>query len=48
MFKEKQFKEDIVGLAKSINKESQGVMKVATSVAKACTDDIMRKVLHPA
>ena len=46
VFKEKQLKEDIVDLAKSINKESQGVMKVATSVAEACTDTIMRKVLH--
>ena len=31
-------------LAKSINKESQGVMKIATSVAEACTDRIMKKV----
>ena len=44
VFKEKQFKEDIVDLAKNINKESQGVMKTATSVAEACTDKIMTKV----
>ena len=33
-------------LAKSINKESQGVMKIATNVAEACTDKTMKKVLH--
>ena len=47
MFKEKQFKEDIVDLANSINKESQGVIKITTNVAEACTDKIMKKVLHP-
>ena len=44
--KEKQFKEDIVDLAKSINKESQGVMKIATKVAEVCTDKILKKVLY--
>ena len=31
-------------LAKSINKESQEVVRVATSVAEACTDKMMKNV----
>ena len=44
MLKEKRFKEDIVDLAKNINKESQEVMGIATSTAEACTDRIMKNV----
>ena len=31
-------------LAKRINKESQEVVRVATSTAEVCTDGIMKKV----
>ena len=31
-------------LAKSINKESQGVVRIAGSAAKACTDKRMKNV----
>ena len=47
--KEKQFKEDIVDLAKSINKESQLAIRCdedCTKVAEACTDKILKKVLY--
>ena len=46
VLKERRFKEDIVDLAKSINKESQEVMRVAKSTAEACTDKIMKNVSH--
>ena len=44
VLKERRFKEDIVALAKSINKESKGVVRVAKSTAEACTDKIMKNV----
>ena len=44
MLKEEKFKEDIVGLAKSINKESQEVVRIAESAGKACTDKRMKNV----
>ena len=44
VLKERRFKEDIVDLAKSINKESQEVVRIATNVAGECTDSIMTKV----
>ena len=46
VLKERRFKEDIVDLAKSINKESQEVARIAKSVAEACTDRIMKIVSH--
>ena len=46
VLKERRFKEDIVDLAKSINKESQEVMRIARSTAEACTDRIMKNVSH--
>ena len=46
VLKERGFKEDIVDLAKSISKESQEVMRVAKSIAEACTDKIMKNVSH--
>ena len=46
ILKEREFKEDIVDLAKRINKESQEVMRIAGSIAEACTDKIMRTVSH--
>ena len=44
VLKERRFKEDIVDLAKSINKESQEVVRIATNVAGECTDSTMTKV----
>ena len=46
VLKERRFKEDIVDLAKSINKESQEVVRIARSTAEACTDKTMKKVSH--
>ena len=46
VLKERRFKEDIVDLAKSINKESQEVVRIARSTAEACTDRIMKNVSH--
>ena len=46
VFKERRFKEDIVDLAKSISKESQGVTRIAGRTAEACTDRIMKNVSH--
>jgi hypothetical protein len=37
-------KDDIVELAKNINKESQEVTRIATVAAGACTDSTLRKV----
>ena len=44
LLKERRFKEDIVDLAKGINKESQEVVRISTNVAGECTDSIMTKV----
>ena len=44
VLKERRFKEDIVDLAKSINKESQEVTRIAGRTAEACTDRIMKNV----
>ena len=44
VLKERRFKEEIVDLAKSINKESQDVVRIATSIAEACTDRTMKHV----
>ena len=44
VLKERRFKEDIVDLAKSINKESQKVTRIAGRTAEACTDRIMKNV----
>ena len=44
VLKERRFKEDIVDLAKSINKESLEVVRIAKSAAEACTDRIMKQV----
>ena len=44
VLKKRAFKEDIVDLAKSINKESQEVVRIATSAAEACTDREMKNV----
>ena len=44
VLKEKRFKEEITDLAKSIDIESQEVVRIATSVAEACTDRIMKQV----
>ena len=44
MLKKGALKEDIVDLAKSINKESQEVVRIATSAAEACTDREMKNV----
>ena len=44
VLKERRFKEDIVDLAKSINKESQQVARIARSTAEACTDERMKNV----
>ena len=41
-----EYKEDIVDLAKSINKESQVVARIATNAAETCTDKKMKKVYH--
>ena len=41
---EGSFKEDIIDLARSINKESQEVVTIAALTAEACTDRIMRNV----
>ena len=46
VLKERGFKEDIVDLAKSINKESQEVIRIAGSITEACTDKIMKNVSH--
>ena len=42
--KERNFKGEIVDLAKSINKESQEVEKIAKSTAEVCTDKTMKHV----
>ena len=42
--KERKFKEDIVDLAKRINKESQEVEKIAKSTAEVCMDKTMKRV----
>ena len=42
---EGNLKKDILDLAKSINKESQEIVRVATSTAEACTDRIMKQVM---
>ena len=44
--KESGFKDDIVALAKSINKESQEVGRIAGRTAEACTDKTMKNVSH--
>ena len=44
VLKERRFKDEIVDLAKSINKESQEVVRIATSTAEACTDRRMKTV----
>ena len=44
LLKQRRFKEDIVDLARNINKESQEVVKTATNIAGECTDSIMKKV----
>ena len=44
VLKEKRFKEEITDLAKSIDIESQEVVRIATSIAEACTDRIMKQV----
>ena len=44
--KERGFKDDIVDLAKSINKESQEVARIAGKTAEACTDKTMKNVSH--
>ena len=44
--KERGFKDDIVDLAKSINKESQEVARIAGRTAEACTDKTMKNVSH--
>ena len=46
VLKERRFKEEIVDLAKSISKESQGVTRIAGRTAEACTDRIMKNVSH--
>ena len=46
VLKERRFKEDIVALAKSINKESQEVARIAGKTAEACTDKTMKNVSH--
>ena len=44
VLKERRFKEEIVDLAKGINRESQEVVRIATSTAEACTDRTMKHV----
>ena len=44
VLKEWRFKEDIVDLARNINKESQEVLRIAASVAEECTDKTMKTV----
>ena len=46
VLKERRFKEKIVALVNSINKESQEVARIARSAAKACTDRILKNVSH--
>ena len=46
VLKERGFKDDIVDLAKCINKESREVVRTAKSTAEACTDRIMKNVSH--
>ena len=46
VLKERGIKEDIVDLAKSINKESQEVARIAGKTAEACTDKTMKNVSH--
>lgn len=41
---EGRFKEDILDLAKGINKESHKVVRIAMSTAEACMDGIMKQV----
>ena len=44
VLKEKRFKEEITDLAKSINRESQEMVRIARSTAEACTDRTMKQV----
>ena len=46
VLKERRVKDDIVSLAKSINKESQEVARIAGKTAEACTDKTMKNVSH--
>ena len=46
VLKERSVKEDIVALAKSINKESQEVVRIAGRTAEACTDKTMKNVSY--
>ena len=46
VLKKRRVKDDIVDLAKSINKESQEVTRIAGRTAEACTDRIMKNVSH--
>ena len=43
---ERRVKDDIVSLAKSINKESQEVARIAGKTAEACTDKTMKCVSY--
>ena len=44
VLKEEVFKDDIVEVAKNINKESEEVTRIATTAAGACTDSGLREV----
>ena len=44
MHKERTFKDDIVELAKNINRESQDVIRIAKVAAGTCTDCTITKV----
>ena len=46
VLKERRVKDDIVSLAKSINKESQEVARIAGRTAEVCTDKTMKTVSH--
>ena len=46
VLKDRRFKDDIVSLANSINKESQEVARIAGKTAEACTDKTMKNVSH--
>ena len=46
VLKERRAKDDIVALAKSINKESQEVVRIAGKTSESCTDKTLKNVSH--